>query len=589
MSILFVLAQAAATAAATAAPAPAEQGVTSYRPAFFAAQQPANAEEMIERLPGFTLDTGSTVRGFEDAAGNVLINGQRPATKTDALDEVLRRIPASEVERIDVIRGGAPGIDMQGKAVVANVIRKDGAGLHGVIAFAVNHMVDDDRTAPQVRLEANGGRGGRAWEGSLRAFGYVDDGTGNGAMRRSDGAGGQLLSADLDSKAGGKQEIAAGAVETPLFGGGLRVNGRLFWDDFDFTETDDIRLPSPAFQHDDYKQDKFDTEIGGRYGRSFGPSDRFEGVALRQTHRLRYNERFDAPGENTRFHLANDTSESILRGVYKHSQSDRLSWEAGAEGAFNVLDAETDFSENGHATPLPAANVHVEEKRGEAFAKLTWRPLAPLTLEADLAEEGSTITASGDANLSKSLYFTKPRVALTWAIDRNTQVRLRYERVVGQLDFNFGSDHVFDQSDYQIPHRAIDANTAYADSLKNGSYDAGIDATATHSIGPGGAHVFTITMPSGGTNFGGVCSYFDTNTRFTLPAGIVQLPATPGSYDVEFAALSVDPDTGDATDNAGLPPIAYARTEPIHVPEAAHALASLAAIASLAALHRRRA
>ncbi len=74
---------------------------------------------------------------------------------------------------------------------------------------------------------------------------------------------------------------------------------------------------------------------------------------------------------------------------------------------------------------------------------------------------------------------------------------------VGQLDFNFGSDHIFDQSDYTIPHRAIDANNAYADSLKNGVYDAGIDATATHTIGQGGAHVFTITLPSGGTSYGG--------------------------------------------------------------------------------------
>ena len=163
---------------------------------------------------------------------------------------------------------------------------------------------------------------------------------------------------------------------------------------------------------------------------------------------------------------------------------------------------------------------------------------------------------------------------------------------VGALDFDFGSDRVFDLdpvADYTIPHRAIDANTAYADSLANGSYDAGIDATATHALGGGGEHLFTISMPSGGTNFGGVCSYFDTSTRFTLPAGIVQLPATPGSYDVTIHALSVDPDTGDATDNSGLPPISYARTVPIQVPEPAGVLASLAAVASLSALRGRRA
>jgi hypothetical protein len=160
---------------------------------------------------------------------------------------------------------------------------------------------------------------------------------------------------------------------------------------------------------------------------------------------------------------------------------------------------------------------------------------------------------------------------------------------VGQLDFDFGSDHTYESpADYTIPHRAIDPNTAYADSLLNGAYDPGVDAVATHAIGVGGAHVFTISMPSGGTNFGGVCSYFDTSTRFWLPPGFVQLPSTPGSYDVEISALSVDPDTGDATDNAGLPPISYVRTVPIQVPEPAASAVAIAAIASLAALRGPR-
>src|SRR5438270_121548 len=131
--LLSVLAQ----AVIAAAPAPAaQQGVTSYGPEFFAATRPANANEMVERLPGFTLDTGSGVRGYEGAAGNVLIDGQRPATKTDNLEEVLKRIPFSTVARIDVIRGGAPGIDMQGKTVIANIVRKAGGGAHGLIAYA---------------------------------------------------------------------------------------------------------------------------------------------------------------------------------------------------------------------------------------------------------------------------------------------------------------------------------------------------------------------------------------------------------------------------------------------------------------------
>lgn len=164
---------------------------------------------------------------------------------------------------------------------------------------------------------------------------------------------------------------------------------------------------------------------------------------------------------------------------------------------------------------------------------------------------------------------------------------------VGQWEFDFGSDLAYDPpADYTIPHRAITANQAYADTLANGAYDAGIDSTATHSTGGAGEHVFTITLPSGGTNnngAGGNCSYFDTDVRFTLPAGLVSLPNAPGSYDVGITATSVDPDTGDQDDGQGTAPTVYQRTVPVSVPEPAGALAALAAAAGLAVRARGRA
>jgi len=435
MLFIHLLAQAAVAAAAPAAQV--QQDVVSYPAAFFAAQSPANADEMIVRIPGFTLDSGAGVRGYEGAAGNVLIDGKRPATKTDSLDEILRRIAASQVERIDVIRGGAPGIDMQGKTVIANVIRRKVGGIHGVAAVAITPVLNGYRAPMQMRLEANGDDSvGRHWEASFRPAGYIDDGSGDGRLSRSDGAGAPLQQGEIRAKGGGLQNTLAGVYELPLLGGSLRANGRLFWDDYRYQETDDVSLPSRVLQHDEQKQDTFDTEAGARYTRDFAGGTSLEAVALRQSERRSFNERFDAPGDQTLFSALNDTSETIVRAVLKHRHSDALSWEAGAEGADNTLDAKQRFSENGAAIPLPAANVTVEEKRWEAFGKATWQPLKPVTVEAVVREEGSTITAAGDVRLQKSLYFTKPRLAVTWAIDDKTQVRLRYEREVGQLNFS---------------------------------------------------------------------------------------------------------------------------------------------------------
>lgn len=83
----------------------------TYAPDYFVQFQAATAMEMVSRLPGFVFEGGNPGRG---AAGNVLINGKRPAAKTDPLADMLARVPAAAVERIDMISGGAGGIDMQG-------------------------------------------------------------------------------------------------------------------------------------------------------------------------------------------------------------------------------------------------------------------------------------------------------------------------------------------------------------------------------------------------------------------------------------------------------------------------------------------
>jgi hypothetical protein len=63
----------------------APPGVIGYPASFFAAMRPDTAYDMVLRVPGFTFDDGSAVRGLAGAAGNVLIDGQRPPSKTDDL------------------------------------------------------------------------------------------------------------------------------------------------------------------------------------------------------------------------------------------------------------------------------------------------------------------------------------------------------------------------------------------------------------------------------------------------------------------------------------------------------------------------
>ena len=434
MFLLHALAQAAA-AAAPVAPAAPHQGVISYPPAFFADFRPSNAMEMVNRVPGFTFDGGDDVRGYEGAAGNVLIDGQRPASKSDNLESVLRRVPAGTVERIDLIRGGAPGIDMQGKSVLLNVVRKNTGGFRGLAAVAMPYVVDDGRANPQLRLEASGGKDGRTWETSLLAARFVDDGAGDGPHVRVAPNGSAINLSDLETEGHGYEITLTGAYETPFLGGRLRLNGLANIEEFDYDQQDRFRLPAGREERDQFGDDGKEIELGVRYNRAFGPRTTSELTLLQRNSRGHFGDTFLAPGSMTLFSLDTRGGESIARNVLKHTRSDALSFELGAEGAYNWQKSETSIAENGIPIPLPAANVKVEEKRGEVFAKGTWRASPRWTFEAGVRQEASKITSSGDVELGKTLYFTKPRFAVTWAVTGATQLRARVEREVGQLDF----------------------------------------------------------------------------------------------------------------------------------------------------------
>lgn len=432
MSWIHVLTQ-AAIATSPAATATQQQAVTSYVPAYFVDQQPNTAIDMLNRIPGFTLDTGASVRGYEGAAGNVLIDGKRPASKSDNLQDILIRVPAGKVERIDIIRGGAPGIDMQGKAVLANLILKKDGGLRALLALGGNR-VDDGRTQGQIRTEASGGLGEIKWELSGRIGRGWDDGAGAGKGQRIT-PGAPTLFTGYDSEGDNHFRSGVGAVEAPLLGGSLRLNGRLFSDVYKSEEFTRIQTSPETTEQSVFIQDTDETEIGGRYNRAFGPQFDLELVGLRQTRDRLRNSLFTDTAAS-RFTARAETVETIARGVVSWRPRAGLSFEVGAETAVNTLESNARRTRNGVEIRLPAGDVGVEEDRSEVFVKTAWRPSPQWTLDAGLRYETSTISAERDVVLEKTLRYLKPRLAVTWSAREGTQLRLRLEREVDQLNFN---------------------------------------------------------------------------------------------------------------------------------------------------------
>ena len=410
---------------------PAPTGVLSYDSAFFAAARPNTAFDMVGRLPGFGFEDVGTARGFAGTAGNVLINGERPTSKTDTLQAILSRIPAANVERIDLIRGGAPGIDMQGQTVVANVILKQQDSLH-VVGLAEDNIFLNGEMIPNASLQFTRRSGDTTYEGTISIVQNYDDSVGRGTHDVFDGEG-HLLSHDVTESHGlGIGVSANGAITLPFLGGEFKTN---------FTLQDSPFVDMLTYRHSGFFEVFGDRsrDNGSEFGLHWqGP---FGGTQLETLVLQRLDHTVSASDSNNgataqHFTSITDTGESIARATLRYTLNPDLSFEGGAETAFNFLGGKTAFLVNGVNQPLPSAIAHVQELRGEIFGQGTWKISTDWLLEAGARAEYSRIGESGTERESRSFFYPKPRLVLTWSPLPGTQIRLRYEKVVGQLDFN---------------------------------------------------------------------------------------------------------------------------------------------------------
>ncbi|WP_312144130.1 TonB-dependent receptor plug domain-containing protein [Brevundimonas sp.] len=413
----------------------ATTGTLSYPADFYAAARPVTALDMIGRTPGFTLDEGDSVRGLSGAQGNVLIDGRRPTSKGEDLGDLIARIAAGQVERIDIVRDRGAGLDMQGHAVVANIVRRaDAATTSGAVTLATERHAGDRWATDVVAEMTRSLSGGRLLELSGSLYNYVDDEAGDGREELRDASGPLIGSADRLTDAGGHGARISGAWRQTLAGGDLSANGRLVGERYEF---DLLERPAAGdTRRINEVEDVLEAELGLGWERAFGASRlRLTGLqTLEDDQEL--SRSVSGDGEDL-FRSNERAGETIGRAAISRELTARnLTIEGGVEGAFNWLEGAISAEEDGQAVVLPSSNVRVEERRGEAFVRLAWSPRPDLSAEAGLRVETSTLSLSGDAPLERSLTYAKPRLLLTWTPDPASQWRLRVERELGQLSFS---------------------------------------------------------------------------------------------------------------------------------------------------------
>ncbi len=449
---LLICAAAAAVAQAspepresTKAPQPRVNGpvktTVRYGADFFANKNPKTALDMVNLLPGFTFSAGDvSIRGYAAAAGNVLIDGERVSDKQFTLDAVLQHIPADQVDYIEVIEGGRPGLEMLGQTVVANVVRKKSADNTTVISLS-NGFFQDGRKTPSGTLEVTRhGAGGRNFSGAVSANQYVELAEGNGPQVRLDNGGNVLNRVSIDSTAGGLNAYSYGVFSTPAWKGQLSINGSLSRTDFVYREQDNTTTPSASSSHlheflGGPLGGQLVGELGAHFNRSLGEKLTSESVALLDLKGQSYSSHFGSPGVDELFSEHEHSGEALARTNLRYAATANMTAEVSGEGTYNWLYTANSFLYNSFATPLPNARATASEIRDQISGNVIWAIRKSIELELGAKVEDSTIASEADTHQSKTLNYFKPRIVLNLNPTSNDHFRIRVEHEVSQLDF----------------------------------------------------------------------------------------------------------------------------------------------------------
>ena len=479
INMLGVQAQTNAPSTPAVPDTPADAQIVDFPVSFFDQYQPRTALDIVNQIPGFTLNNGDSERGFGGAVGNVLINDRRPSAKQDLPSQILGRIPANQVERIELIRGQVRNIDLQGHAFVANVILR----------------ADAPATA--------------RWESSMRYNFSVYPPTYDVGVSLSDRWGDIEYNAGIKGRSGSSGEDGndliyngSGVLTDSTFD---RFNNRSFngdgtlnastWIGENFVHLNSELFVEKRITH--LASHKFPELPGGKAGREATDGDplvkRFEfgtdverllqkdllGKAIlllsyKDSDNLDDELVFDQNNRRTEETIAD--KQTITREVITRLEFDWARWnnhaiQANFEAAWNVLEnallQTADTGPGPLEVDIPGSNTTVKESRGDFMVQDTWT-LGNVDLDYGMGGEVSQISQTGDAVEKRDFFFLKPMAMITYSSEDKSLTRLRLVREVAQLDFNeFVSTAVFEDNDLALGNPNLSPETTWISELSH--------------------------------------------------------------------------------------------------------------------------
>ena len=409
--------------------------VLSYSAGFFTAQHPSTAFEMVGLLPGFQLTEGdSRVRGYAGAIGNVLIDGRPPNSKDETLETILKRITPDSVERIEVMRSGASGVDFLGFPLLANVILKADVRPKGQVSVE-DSIMRHGITNPKVTGRMTWGVTDVLELTGTLSGGVPDSGAGFGNRFNYGPTGIPTRLDTYNIQRHDDNWNVTGGYRQPLFGGLVHVTG-LFTEFRMFAPViDDQYYPVVSHSPGTETEMRTDSEFGVQYNHPLFAGDAEVDFIRRGRGDFHPQTSIFAGVQQVATTLAY-SSENILHMITHQKLAPGFSLDLGVDGTLNQLDNTVKLAKGGVNIPLPAATVRLEEKRGEGTLNTTWQAASDLTIEAGVRYELSRLKQTGDSNLTRVFGYLKPRVKASYKFDAENTFRLLITRDAGQLNFN---------------------------------------------------------------------------------------------------------------------------------------------------------
>ena len=451
-------------------PSTDEDSTVTYPASFFDQYQPYSVNDMLIRIPGINLalggegpsdsggNRGGNQRGLGAGGDQILINGRRIAGKGNEGSQQLSRIPASEVQYIEIIRGTSGDLDVRGGAQVVNIVLKE-ADQRTSYAFEINmDHYHDGKYQPGGKFSATGqnSRFNYFLSAELEPrWEYRDgfeeslnvDGSLNEIIDRN--FGGDSWPTAFSANLG--YEFDERNIATLNFQ--LTNNNFLSYADRMIT---DLRVDPAAMrvERDETPTEDESWEIGGDYMHVFENGSRWRTLFIANeavTEELRSRLQIDGSAITKDLFLSNylKTQERIVRSSYVFDLNETQSMEAGVERAQTILDTSlqlgllsSDSDQNtggsrfGELRPITDANGTVEEMRYEYFGIHNWQFNDRMSLETTLLLEESTISQVGDISRSRDFTFFRPKLDYRFDITPAIQFRATVEKQVFQLSFS---------------------------------------------------------------------------------------------------------------------------------------------------------